>query len=208
MTPQTWHYGLVAKWWAEFNEGGPSSLTSASSSRATVAGPRRRLRNGPAASAVPPRRLDVDGCDVSEDIIALCASAQNARGCADALRAADARARPAALVPDDRRLRWLRARQRPGAATVQALERFFQHLEPAARSSSTTRFPMPMRGQWLRWLREERLDLPREWSDDDGERRRASDGTELALQSRLLALDPLDQRGRSRSAPASGETAS
>jgi ubiquinone/menaquinone biosynthesis C-methylase UbiE len=23
MTAQTWHYGLVAKWWAEFNEGGP-----------------------------------------------------------------------------------------------------------------------------------------------------------------------------------------
>ena len=23
MAPQTWHYGLVAKWWAEFNEGGP-----------------------------------------------------------------------------------------------------------------------------------------------------------------------------------------
>jgi hypothetical protein len=21
--PQTWHYGLVAKWWAEFNEDGP-----------------------------------------------------------------------------------------------------------------------------------------------------------------------------------------
>ena len=21
--PQTWHYGLAARWWAEFNEGGP-----------------------------------------------------------------------------------------------------------------------------------------------------------------------------------------
>ena len=21
--PQTWHYGLVARWWAEFNEDGP-----------------------------------------------------------------------------------------------------------------------------------------------------------------------------------------
>jgi hypothetical protein len=21
--PQTWHYGLVARWWAEFNHGGP-----------------------------------------------------------------------------------------------------------------------------------------------------------------------------------------
>jgi 2-polyprenyl-3-methyl-5-hydroxy-6-metoxy-1,4-benzoquinol methylase len=22
-TPQTWHYGLVAEWWAEFNTDGP-----------------------------------------------------------------------------------------------------------------------------------------------------------------------------------------
>ena len=22
-TPQTWHYGLVAEWWAEFNHDGP-----------------------------------------------------------------------------------------------------------------------------------------------------------------------------------------
>ena len=21
--PQTWHHGLVARWWAEFNRGGP-----------------------------------------------------------------------------------------------------------------------------------------------------------------------------------------
>ena len=21
--PKTWHHGLVAQWWAEFNEGGP-----------------------------------------------------------------------------------------------------------------------------------------------------------------------------------------
>jgi hypothetical protein len=24
-TPETWHYGLVARWWAEFNTEGPES---------------------------------------------------------------------------------------------------------------------------------------------------------------------------------------
>src|ERR671937_147965 len=53
-TPTTWHYGLVARWWAEFNEGGPE-----------VAYFRKYVARGQPA-------LDVAGCDVSHDMIALC----------------------------------------------------------------------------------------------------------------------------------------
>src|SRR4051794_20889568 len=71
-TAHTWHYGLVAKWWAEFNEGGPE-----------VDYFRRHVERGQPALDVAcgtgrllvpflKAGLDVDGCDVSPDMIALC----------------------------------------------------------------------------------------------------------------------------------------
>jgi hypothetical protein len=80
------------------------------------------------------------------------------------------------------------------AQDLHALDRFYEHLEPGGTLVLDNEVPYANSRQWRRWLREERPGAPREWSDDDGERRRASDGTELALQSRLLALDPLEQR--------------
>src|SRR5207248_3112630 len=72
-TPQTWHYGLVAKWWSEFNTGGPEIdyyrrfIEDGGEPALDVACGTGRLllpwlRSG----------LDVDGCDVSADMIALC----------------------------------------------------------------------------------------------------------------------------------------
>src|SRR5438128_8698039 len=71
-TPQTWHYGLVAEWWAEFNHDGPE-----------IDYFRRYVDEGqPALDAgcgagrllLPWLRagLDVDGCDVSADMVAIC----------------------------------------------------------------------------------------------------------------------------------------
>jgi hypothetical protein len=48
-------------------------------------------------------------------------------------------------------------------------------------------------GQWRYWLERERAALP-ETSKPPRERRRGSDGTEYALRSRIVDLDPLDQR--------------
>ena len=71
--PQTWHYGLVARHWAERNTSGPE-----------IAYFQRQIeQNGqPALDAgcgtgrllIPFLRagLDVDGCDVSADMVALC----------------------------------------------------------------------------------------------------------------------------------------
>ena len=47
--------------------------------------------------------------------------------------------------------------------------------------------------QWSRWPADGREGLPRAWAGDP-ERRRAANGDELALESRLLELDPLEQR--------------
>jgi len=52
-SPQTWHHGLVARWWSEFNEDGPEIAY---------------FRILPYLRA----GLDVDGCGISADMITLC----------------------------------------------------------------------------------------------------------------------------------------
>ena len=73
--PQTWHYGLIAEYWAEFNDDfRPHEVPYF----------RRYVENGGGAALdvacgtgrllVPYLRagLDVDGCDVSPDMVELC----------------------------------------------------------------------------------------------------------------------------------------
>src|SRR5437016_2300468 len=71
-TPKTWHYGLVAKWWAEFNQDGPEI---AYFQKYVERGqPALDVACGTGRLLIPFLRagLDVDGCDVSPDMIALC----------------------------------------------------------------------------------------------------------------------------------------
>ena len=70
--PKTWHYGLVAKWWAEFNEDGDEI---AYFQKYVERGqPALDVACGTGRLLIPYLRegLDVDGCDVSADMIALC----------------------------------------------------------------------------------------------------------------------------------------
>ena len=69
---RTWHYGLVAKWWAEFSEGGREI---AYFQKYVERGqPALDVACGTGRLLIPYLRagLDVDGCDVSPDMIALC----------------------------------------------------------------------------------------------------------------------------------------
>src|SRR3954470_10434896 len=78
---QTWHHGLVARWWSEFSEDGPE-----------IAYFRKFVERGQPALDVAcgtgrllipflADGLDVDGCDVSADMIALCRETPNSGEC-------------------------------------------------------------------------------------------------------------------------------
>ena len=195
MTPQTWHYGLVAKWWAEFNEGGPE-VDYFRRFIERDGQPALDVACGTGRLLLPYLRagLDVDGCDVSEDMIALCRERAEREGLAPTLfvqpmhELAPPRSYRTIVVCGGFALGSDRAQE------LQALERFYEHLEPGGTLVLDNEVPYANSRQWQRWLREERVGAPRAWSDDDPERRAASDGTELALQSRLVSLDPLEQR--------------
>ena len=145
-TPQTWHYGLIAEWWAEFNKDGPEIDYFG---RFVAAGqPALDAGCGTGRLLLPWLRagLDVDGCDVSADMVELCRDARPARRArADALRlsrctsstrrGATARSSSAASSASAARAR--RTRRRSAASTTRSSR--------AARCCSTTRSRTPSR---------------------------------------------------------------
>lgn len=194
MTPQTWHYGLVAKWWAEFNESGPE-IDYFRRFVERDGQPALDVACGTGRLLIPYLRagLDVDGCDVSEDMIALCSERAEREGLS-----------PTLFVQSMHELdppRSYRTIIVCGGFAVgsdrahdhQAISRFYEHLEPGGTLVLDNEVPYASAQQWSQWLPRERKDLPHDWPDGDQDRRRASDGSELALESRLVALDPLEQ---------------
>src|SRR3954451_13469288 len=84
-TPGTWHYGLVAEWWAEFNHDGPEIAYF--QSYVEEGQPALDAGCGTGRLLLPYLRagLDVDGCDVSSDMIAYCRERAASEGLAPAL---------------------------------------------------------------------------------------------------------------------------
>jgi SAM-dependent methyltransferase len=190
---QTWHYGLVAKWWAEFNQTGPE-----------IAYFQRFIEDGgqPALDAacgtgrllVPWLRagLDVDGCDISPDMLEQCRLRAEADGLSPALHVQALheldlpRAYRTIVVCGGFGLGGNRGDD------VEALRRLHAHLEPGGRLVLDNEAPYADVRQWRYW-RERRGELPNAWREPET-RKQGSDGAEYALSSRLVDLDPLLQR--------------
>jgi SAM-dependent methyltransferase len=194
-SPQTWHHGIVARWWAEFNVGGPEIPYF----QKFIEGdgqPALDLACGTGRLLIPYLRsgLDVDGCDVSPDMLALCRERAEAEGLSPNLFA---QAMHELRLP--RRYRTIVLCGGFGLGvnreqSFESLERIYEHLEPGGRLLLDNEVPYADAGLWGRWLKEERRELPRPWPDlGEGDRRRASDGSEYELRSRIVELDPLAQ---------------
>ena len=194
--PATWHYGLVAQWWSEFNDdfrsheipyyqrlieagGGPALDVACGTGRLL----RPYLRAG----------LDVDGCDVSADMIAMCAEKAAREGLSPSLYV-----QPMHELEVPRRYKTVFVCGAFGLGSTReqdlaALERSREHLEPGGTLALDMGVPYEDAHQWKYWLKEERRSLP-EAVPEPGARRRASDGTELSLRARVVDVDPLEQR--------------
>jgi SAM-dependent methyltransferase len=192
--PQTWHYGLIAKWWAEFNHDGPEiaffqHVIESSGEPALDAG------CGTGRLLLPYLRagLDVDGCDISADMIALCRERAAAEGLTPTLFV-----QPMHELDPPRLYRTIVACGVFGIGStreqdVEALRRVHASLEPGGTLAVDIEVPYANARWWPLWTKDARRALPDDWPPSR-EQRTTSDGSELALRARAVDLDPLDQR--------------
>ena len=193
METRTWHHGLVADWWANFNVDGPEIEYF----RQYVQGVQPVLDAGCGTGRllVPwlQAGIDVDGCDASADMIARCRERARREGFDPTLFV-----QPLHELDPPRRYGSIVACGVFGLGSTwaqdgEALRRLHDALEPGGSLLLDNQVPYSNAGTWARWAKPGRDEVPTDWSSSELEWRRADDGSEYALRSKILALDPLDQ---------------
>ena len=188
---RTWHYGLVARWWAEFNEGGDDFEVFRDAIK-RCGEPALDAGCGTGRLLLPFLRLglDVDGSDVSTDMLGWCATKAEVEGLSVNLY-------PQAMHELDlpRRYQTVVLCGSFGlggtrATDLEGLRRIHAHLEPGGTLVMDHHLPMgdPEDGKAFAGD----LQLPAPWPDR-GDRRRTSTGTELELKTRLFRVDPSER---------------
>ena len=192
--PQTWHYGLVARWWAEFNVAQDSEVAFYQRLIGAAGGRALDLACGAGRLLLPLLRagVQVDGCDISSDMIALCRErVERERLTAELIvqpmHALElARRYQTIYICDSFGIGGSRAQDRA------ALVRIRQHLEPGGEFLLTHTLPYSNPKGWGLWFADRRGRLPQDWPEWN-DRRVAANGDEMGLISRVEAFDPLSQ---------------
>jgi SAM-dependent methyltransferase len=194
----TWHYGLIARWWAEFNVAEARELDYFRAAIRQFGEPVLDLGCGSGRILLPllEEGFDVDGSDISADMVAKARARATAKGFTPQLTVEPMHELDAA--------RTYRIIYMCGAFGIggrrdrdrEALRRAYQHLDPGG-ALLITDHELPYGRQddseWALWLPGHRETIPSAWPTT-GDRRKASDGDEIELLSRLAELDPLAQR--------------
>ncbi|TML73061.1 MAG: class I SAM-dependent methyltransferase [Actinobacteria bacterium] len=168
--PQTWHYGLIAEYWAEFNDDfRPHEVPYFRRYVENGCGAALDVACGTGRLLIPYLRagLDVDGCDVSPDMVALCRDKAEREGLRPTLWA-----QPMHELDPPRAYATIYVCGAFGLGSTreqdaEALRRFHTFLEPG--------------GTLL-------IDIEVPYADS------RSDGSEYGLRARVVAVDPLEQR--------------
>jgi SAM-dependent methyltransferase len=193
---QTWHYGLIPRYWAEFNdEFRPHEIPYFQARIEDGGGPALDVGCGTGRLLVPYLRagLDVDGCDVSGDMVALCREKAEREGLSPRLWV-----QPMHELDPPRRYKTLYVCGAFGLGSTRtqdrvSLRRFYEALERDGTLLLDIEVPYADEPAWNYWPKQARATLPEEVRPPS-RRRRASDGTDYALSARIVDLDPLEQR--------------
>ena len=186
--PQTWHHGLVAEYWREFNVGGPEipyyqDLIERSGQPALDVG------CGTGRLLLPYRRagIDIDGSDISADMLSLCEQSAKTEGLSvnlyeQAMHDLDLpRKYQTILVSGAFELSGDRQH------ALEALKRLRDHLGPGG-VLALDHHPVNHGRAWQMYKKQQ---LPAAWSTP--ENKRFSDGSEYVMRIRLVDFDPLEQ---------------
>jgi SAM-dependent methyltransferase len=192
-SPRVWHYGLMAEYWAEFLTSAPEAAFY-KGAVARFGQPVLDLACGAGRLTLPLLRagIDVDGCDISPDMIRLAGEAASREGFDPALYV---QAMHELDLP--RRYRTICICGGIGLgggreADLECLRRCLRHLEPGGALVFNAQMEYASRESWEAWLPESRAALPQPWPER-GAPRTARDGSEHYLQMRVVDVDPLEQ---------------
>ncbi len=192
-TVQTWHYGVMAQYWAEHNTTGPE-IAYFQRQIEHYGQPALDAGCGTGRLLIPFLRagLDVDGCDVSEDMLAYCQQTAEREGLTprlyqQALHNLDL-PRPYQTIIVCGVFGIGVSREQD----FEALQRFHRHLLPGGMLLLETYLPYKDAKIWPLWNIEAQAHLPEPWPVDIG--KIPADGREYELHYRLVAVDPLEQR--------------
>ena len=192
-SPVVWHYGLMAEHWAEFKTEVPE-LPFFAASIERFGSPVLDLGCGTGRVLLPLLRagVDIDGCDVSADMIRLARDAAHRDGFAPNFYV-----QPMHELALPRRYRMIYICGSFGlggdrANDLECFRRCHDHLEPGGALVFNIQMEYTSREAWEAWLSESRRRMPEPWPDR-GSPRIAKDGSQHFIQIRVLDVDALNQ---------------
>ncbi len=191
--PLVWHYGLMAERWAEFNtEASEAPFLRDLSAR--FGQPVLDLGCGTGRVLLPMLRagVDIDGCDISADMLRQCQSRAAREGFTPGLFAQPMHT---FSLPRAYQMIYICGSFGLGGSLendLEALRRCHAHLGVGGALVFDIDAEYSDPESWSLWLRDRRQALPQAWPDM-GEGRMASDGSEHFGRFRIVAVDPLQQ---------------
>ena len=191
--PQLWHYGLVAEYWANFHTNTPE-LSYYQSQIERFGQPVLDLGCGVGRLLLPLLQggIDIDGCDISPDMIEQCRLKVAAAGLSTHLTA-----QPMHDFTLPRRYRTIYICDSFGLAgsreaNLETVRRCYHHLEPGGALIVNIAAEYELADDWNDWLKDTRDAMPNPWPAPSAPRQ-AADGSKYRSRTRFIALDPLEQ---------------
>jgi len=190
---QTWHYGLIAQIWAKFLLDTPE-LPYYQKQIQRFGQPVLDLACGTGRLLIPFLKsgVDIDGCDISTDMLSLCLERAEQEGLTVQLYE-----QPMFELdlPRTYKVIYICGSFGLGGSRqgdLETLKRCFAHLDDGGALVINIEAEYTFPDAWQDWLKENREALPQPWPEE-GNRRVDGEGYVYLSWIRLIALDPLEQ---------------